>query len=114
MSGDNVAQFAVRNDATRQLAELGDAAASALREADSAGATLEIKRRIDQLLKALEVPISNPERLRALRAIEALEYQGTTEARQMLEELAKGLPTALITREAQASLQRLAARGAER
>ncbi len=106
-------QFASRNQAARELAQLGDAAESALREADLSGPTLEVKRRIDQLLQALAPPISSPERLRAVRAIEALEYRATSEARQLLAELAKGLQGALVTREAQASLQRLAGRAVD-
>jgi hypothetical protein len=46
--------------------------------------------------------------LRALRVIEMLEQIGTQEARQVLERLAKGDPESPATREAKASLERLA------
>jgi hypothetical protein len=46
--------------------------------------------------------------LRLLRAVEALEHVGTPEARQLLEALSRGAREARLTREAQASLRRLA------
>jgi hypothetical protein len=48
--------------------------------------------------------------LQKLRAVEVLEYIGIPEACQLLEELAKGAPTARITQEAKASMERLAKR----
>jgi hypothetical protein len=100
-------QFKVRSQATRELEQLGDAAQTALRATAAADLPLEVRRRVDQLLQALAPPISRPERLRALRAVELLEYLATPQARQMLQALANGLPDALLTREAQASLRRL-------
>jgi hypothetical protein len=41
--------------------------------------------------------------------VEALELAGTPEARQVLESLARGVPGARRTREAQAALERLRA-----
>jgi hypothetical protein len=48
-----------------------------------------------------------PEDLRHIRAVEVLEGLGTPEARNLLEELAKGAADATLTREAKASLRRL-------
>jgi len=45
--------------------------------------------------------------LRELRAIEALEWIGTAESKQLLQELAAGAAEACLTREAQAAHQRL-------
>ncbi|HEV3446403.1 MAG TPA: hypothetical protein VG099_17300 [Gemmataceae bacterium] len=67
--------------------------------------------RLEQLLQKLEVPRPG-ETIQALRAIEVLEHAGTTEARQFLQSLAKGAPAALLTREAKASLKRLASQPA--
>jgi len=103
-------QFAVRTRAAKELEHLGDAAESALREMGAADMPLEVKRRIDRLLESLQPPIVDAERLRALRAIEVLEHVAVPDARELLRALAKGVPNALVTREARASLQRLTAR----
>lgn len=47
------------------------------------------------------------EGLRQVRAVEALEYQGSAEARRLLQTLAGGAADARLTREAQAALRRL-------
>jgi RNA polymerase sigma factor (sigma-70 family) len=96
--------FAVRSRAERGLAQLGDAAADMLRKTNPP--SLEARRRIEQLLRALEPPISHPQHLRALRAVEALEYMNTPDAVRLLEHLAAGGPQARLTQEARASLQR--------
>jgi RNA polymerase sigma factor (sigma-70 family) len=104
-------EFAVRSQAAREVEQLGEAAADALRKADAP--TLEARRRIEQLLGALEPPISHPEHLRGLRAVEALEHMAAPDARRLLERLAAGAPLARLTQEAHASLQRLAQRRRE-
>jgi hypothetical protein len=101
-------EFAVRSQAARELEQLGEAAAAVLRGTDVP--TLEVRRRIERLLRALEPPISHPEHLRALRAVEALEHMDTPDACRLLERLATGAPQARLTQEARASLQRLAQR----
>ncbi len=50
------------------------------------------------------------ESLRGLRALHALEQIGTTDARELLRKLAGGAPEARLTREAKASLDRVAQR----
>jgi hypothetical protein len=52
-------------------------------------------------------PVASADALRQLRAVEALEHIGTADARQVLQRLADGAPDARLTREAQASLERL-------
>ena len=64
----------------------------------------EVERRILGILKQYEVPTVGTDLLRALRSIEILEAIGDSDAQQVLETLAKGLPEALVTREAQAAL----------
>jgi predicted NACHT family NTPase len=101
--------FKVREKAERELAGLGEGAESALREALKGKPGLEVRSRIERLLDRLD-PAKSPERLRALRAVEALEHAGTPEALKLLARLAEGAPEARLTREARASCQRLKAR----
>jgi hypothetical protein len=66
---------------------------------------------VENLLARLEAAPSG-EWLRALRAIELLEYFATPEARASLEGLAEGAPEARLTQEAKAALERLERRPA--
>jgi RNA polymerase sigma factor (sigma-70 family) len=100
-------EFAVRDEAAGRLAELGELATPALREALAAGPAPEARRRIGRLLDAAGGRSLTAGQLRALRSVEALERCATPEARQLLEELAGGAPAARLTREARASLGRL-------
>jgi hypothetical protein len=50
----------------------------------------------------------NPELLRSLRAVEALEYVGTPDAQRTLKKLAGGAAEARLTQDAKESLKRLA------
>jgi hypothetical protein len=68
----------------------------------------EIKRRIQEVLTALETPGPlSADVLRESRAVIALEHIGTREARETLAALAKGVPDARLTREAKAALEQL-------
>ena len=64
-----------------------------------------ILRRIEALIERIA-----PERLRPLRAIEALEHIGNSEAQELLKKLSQGAPEARLTQEAKASLERLSKR----
>jgi RNA polymerase sigma factor (sigma-70 family) len=101
------AHFAERDRAVRELEGLGDRAEGALRRFVAGGASLEAQRRAERLLARLEGPVTDRDLLRALRAVEALEWAATPEARHVLERLAGGAPEARLTREAQAALDRL-------
>jgi hypothetical protein len=98
-------RFAVREKATHELADLGELAEPALRKALAHKPSLEVTRRLEQLLQRVE-PISKTDTVRNLRAIEVLEQIGTSSVRA-LESLAKGSPEALVTREANGALDRL-------
>jgi RNA polymerase sigma factor (sigma-70 family) len=66
-----------------------------------------IRRRVAQLLDKVDSDVMTPDQLRGVRAVEALEYAGSGEARQLLQSLASGAAEARLTREAKASLARL-------
>jgi RNA polymerase sigma factor (sigma-70 family) len=104
-------QFTVREKAQEELAKLGDLAEPALRRTLDNKPTLEARRRVQAVLERLRGPVTRPEMLQALRAVAVLEDIGTPEARRLLEELVQGAPEARLTREAEASLRRLALRG---
>jgi RNA polymerase sigma factor (sigma-70 family) len=99
--------FGVREKAVAELEKMGEPAERALRKALEERPSIEVKRRIEQLLETLRLP---PERLQALRALEVLEHLDTPESRQLLAKLADGAPDAWLTREAKAVNRRLAAK----
>jgi WD40 repeat protein len=101
---------AVREKASQQLDSLGVAATAALRQALTKNVSAEVSRRIEQLLeKQTNKPLSG-EPLRTVRALAVLEHAGAPEARQLLQELSAGASGAWLTKEAKASLERLAKR----
>jgi RNA polymerase sigma factor (sigma-70 family) len=102
-------EFERRRAAAKELTALGERAGPALRAALQAGPSTEQRRRIEAILDTHNAAPSG-EGLRHLRAVEVLERIGSDEARKVLETLTKGVPEARLTREAQATLQRLARR----
>jgi WD40 repeat protein len=104
--------FATREKATAALEALSQKAGPALRRAAEKAASAEARTRARRLLKRLDRPAAElPSReLIRLRAVEALEANGTPEARAVLAELAAGPAADALTGEAKASLQRLARR----
>jgi WD domain, G-beta repeat len=99
--------FKVREQSSTELGRLGEVAAPALREAMEKKNSAELQLRATRLLRQLDLPITEPETLRTLRAVEVLELAGTAEARTVLEALAKGSPEARLTRQASTALKRL-------
>jgi WD40 repeat protein len=104
-------QFEVRSAAAKELEDLGDQAAPALRRALAGQPSAEVRKRAEALLAGRWL-VRSPEVLRRLRAIQVLERIGSPEARHVLEELAGGAPAARETREAREALQRLAGKRA--
>jgi RNA polymerase sigma factor (sigma-70 family) len=101
--------FEIREKAMKHIEEMGEAAKPALQKTLADKPSLEVRRRVEQLLSRFHVdPAHSPERLRTVRAVEVLELIGTREARRVLETLASGAAEARLTREAKASLARLA------
>jgi hypothetical protein len=102
--------FGVREKATAELAKLGESAEPALRQALEGQPSQEVRRRVGAVLQKLRTESPGPERLRELRALEALEQVGGDEVQKLLLRLAEGAPQARLTQEAKASLGRLAKR----
>jgi len=100
----NSEQFKTREEALRDLNKLGDVAEPEMRKALADNPSLELKRRLESLLKKF----SSSQRLRTLRAVQVLEQLGTQPSRDLLARLAEGVPEALVTREARAAIKRLA------
>jgi WD40 repeat protein len=96
--------FATRERATEALRRAGHRAEDALREA-AKSKSLEVRRRCKGLLARLRPGERPSEELRAVRAVQALEYAGTDEARAVLEQLvgARGL----LAEEAARAVKRL-------
>jgi RNA polymerase sigma factor (sigma-70 family) len=101
LDGDS---FEERESAARELKGLGEGAEAALRKALDGELSPEPRRRLREVLEAVD---GTQERLRKLRAIEVLERIGTADARALLRRLAAGAPGAWMTLEASRSLQRL-------
>jgi hypothetical protein len=101
-------QFEVREQATKELEELGETAEGELRKALQAKPSLELRQRIEQLLEQRQQDALGPGLLRAVRALEVLEHIGSPEALELLRLVSQGAPEARLTREAQAALRRLA------
>jgi WD40 repeat protein len=102
--------FTRREEATRALRQLGPAAEPALRKVYQARPSLEVYVRARGLLDELARRAPSPEELRAMRAVEALEYCGTAGSRELLEALSRGASGALLTQEAKAAVARGRAR----
>jgi hypothetical protein len=103
-------RFAVREEATAGLENLGELAEPALARALEGGPAPEARRRIEWLRERIaeqrgRTPAAEP--LRALRGVELLEQIGTPEARTVLGALARGTSEARLTREAKGALERL-------
>jgi WD40 repeat protein len=103
-------EFEQREKASKALAALGKPVSAALTKALQSEPSAEKKRRLIELLDALKTKGPTPEMVRPTRALEVLERIGTAEAKQVVEELAKGDPYAKLTEDARATLKRLAAR----
>jgi WD40 repeat protein len=98
-------QFVRREQAQRALQSLGSIVEPWLREALTKSSSTEVRHRLDAILAD---GVAGD--LRVIRAVEVLEHIGTADARQILQRLAGGAPNARLTREAKASLERLARR----
>jgi RNA polymerase sigma factor (sigma-70 family) len=95
-------EFAQREQASAALARPGPAVEAALRAALGKTESLEVRRRLETVLRGQEA-----EHRRHGHALELLEMIGSASARRLLAELAKGASGARLTRESRAALDRL-------
>jgi hypothetical protein len=100
-------RFAVREKAYRELEKLGDLAAAALKQPADSKLSLEGQRRANELLDKLASPVSDPDTLRLLRAVEVLEQIGTPPARAVLAQVATGMAQHRVTLAARAAIDGL-------
>jgi hypothetical protein len=100
--------FDTRERATRELRQLGGVARPAVTKLLNGSPSLEARRRAEELLGRFKSgDLEDADQLRAVRAVEVLEWAGTSEARAVLEALAKGATEARLTAEARSALTRL-------
>jgi hypothetical protein len=101
-------RFTVRQKAFDDLEKLGERARTALEKAQASRPSLEVQRRLQQLLDNLAD--YSPEHRRLLRSVQVLEQAATPVAKQALDLLAKGAAGPRLAEEAKLSLARLAKR----
>jgi WD40 repeat protein len=93
--------------AAEELEKQAEVAGPTLREALPGFSSVELRWRVEGLVAKWDPLVPRGERLRARRALEVLEQAATPEAKQVLRTIAEGEPVARLTRDAQASLERL-------
>jgi WD40 repeat protein len=103
-------EFAVRRKASQELEALGDRAVPALEKAQADSPSAEVRRRARDLLERRRQAGVDPARARALEVLERL---GTDEAKELLEEMAKGPAEAWETQDARRALDRMARRAGQ-
>jgi hypothetical protein len=100
--------FAARQRAASELRKLGWTAEPFLLKALEDKPSLEVRKRAKELLDEIFKTEPSPQLLQDLRAVEVLERIGTPQAKKVIQELANHTPATKLTREAKASLDRLA------
>jgi hypothetical protein len=103
-------KFEERQEVAAELEAQAELAEPALRKALDSSPSLEAKRRLEALTAKLENRALAHDWMRTYRALEVLEYVGSPEAKQVLENLATGNSKSRITEEANLALSRLAIR----
>jgi WD40 repeat protein len=99
-------RFAVRETATKALADQGRAVERQLRETLKATTSAEVRRRAEFLLARFKNAYTADE-LRVLRLVQACELSGTVADRALLKRWAAGGSGAVLTEDAKAALARL-------
>ncbi len=100
-------EFAAREAAQKELEKLGELVLGPAREALKGKPSAEQRRALEEVIKGAATPSPSGERLRMVRALEALEMARTPEAVKVLKDVAGGAPDTLTTNQARAVLKRL-------
>jgi hypothetical protein len=103
-------RFSVRSQAGAELFRLVSRVEADLRRAAGEHRSLEVRRRLELLLRKADSARVSPEHLQTVRALEVLERIGSTAARELLEQRAAEMPTLWVGQEARLILERLARR----
>jgi hypothetical protein len=99
-------EFAPRNRAEKELERLGDVIAPVLIRFLADRPSLEVRRRVERLLRKWQRGAPCSTVLREIRCVEVLEQTNTSRARELLQALARGVPELRLTREAKEALAR--------
>jgi hypothetical protein len=102
-------QFTEREAGTKNLAEKSRLVVAQLKAALAKPTSAEMRTRLERLLNAIPNSPTAAERAQ-IRAAEILERIGNVPAKQLLQAWAEGVPKAVLTREALASLHRMKAK----
>lgn len=92
--------FSVREKAQKNLRSLSIQAEPHLRKQLQANPTLEMRRRIRNLLEEIESRSLTADEIREVRAVQALEWMNSEAARTLLAKWAEGDPSATLTKAA--------------
>jgi RNA polymerase sigma factor (sigma-70 family) len=99
--------FSRREHATTELEKLGESALPYLTDHQAQHLSAEGRRRVHSLLDRITSLNATPELRRQLRSMEVLELIGTAEARELIRDVAAGVPQARLTRDARAAADRM-------
>jgi hypothetical protein len=100
-------EWPVREKASADLEKAGAVALEHLKKTLAKPPSLEVKRRVERLLRRLDPTLLPPEELVTLRGVQTLEYIGTAEARKVLEQLASSSSGARVAEEASQAVERM-------
>jgi Tol biopolymer transport system component len=101
-------EWPVREKASANLEKTGARALALLKQTLDNPPSLEVRKRIQRLLRHLDPTEMPADELVAVRGVQALEYMATPAARTLLEQLARGSAGLRLTEEAGDALRRLA------
>jgi Tol biopolymer transport system component len=96
-----------REKASADLGKSGVRALPLLKKTLVNPPSLEVRRRIERLLRRIDPTEMPAEELVAMRGVQTLEYIGTPAARKLLEQLARGSGGVRLTEEASEAIRRM-------